>query len=156
MTLFYVVGGIGVALLVISLVFGDLLDMVDAQDFGISGVAVGAALASFGAAGLVLGDSGLMIFLSIVIALLLAWGVQAIVNHLARNEVSSIDYSVLGLEGVLTATTGPTSGEVRLDDSREVEKRMAMASEYLEVGTRVRVIDMKGPGVVVEPVARLS
>lgn len=61
-----------------------------------------------------------MIFLSIVIALLLAWGVQAIVNHLARNEVSSIDYSVLGLEGVLTATTGPTSGEVRLDDSREV------------------------------------
>ncbi|WAC52128.1 NfeD family protein [Frigoribacterium sp. SL97] len=59
-------------------------------------------------------------------------------------------WSPVGFVGVTTEATGPAGGEVRLDDVRELERRLATSDARIERGVRVRVVAENGPRVQVE------
>ncbi|WP_423921211.1 hypothetical protein ACPEEZ_00315 [Frigoribacterium sp. 2-23] len=154
MITFFVVGGIGLVLLLVSLVVGDLLDMIDIGDGLVSGVAFGAALAIFGLAGVVTSQAGLPTWATYVVAIGIALValvlIQLFVRRVTRNESGGY-YSPVGLVGTATEATTPTGGEVRLDDVRELERRLAFSSRRIERGARVRVVADAGTRVEVEP-----
>ncbi|PWD51522.1 hypothetical protein C8046_13505 [Serinibacter arcticus] len=151
MTVFLVIGAIGLLLLLASLVFGDVLEI---PDFFISTTAFGAALTGFGAIGLIVSNDALRFLLATVAAVALGALVQLVITRARSSEVSSIGYDLVGALGTLTATTGPSSGEVRLDDSREIETRLAYSEDWLEPGARVEVVALDGSRVEVRAVDR--
>ena len=69
---FLIVGGLGLVLLVISLVIGDVLDHFEIGDGLISGTALGIGLTVFGAAGALTVSAGLELVWAYVLAALLA------------------------------------------------------------------------------------
>jgi len=154
---FLIVGGIGLLLVVFSLVFDELLDFLDGA---ISGTAVGSALTVFGASGAVAIANGLpdwsAYLISAVIGILVLIGVQWLIRSLRRSE-DGTPSSPVGLYGVTRSTVTTTSGEVSLDGPHEIETRMAFADETIPRDTRIRVIEVQGARVRVEravPVAR--
>jgi len=154
MITFIVVGAVGLVLLLLSIVVGDLLDAVDVGDGLVSGVAVGSALSIFGLAGVVTQQAGLAPALTWVVAAVMAAValvvVQAAVRHVTRRD-SGGHWSPVGFVGTTTETTTPTGGEVRLDDARELERRLAVSPGRIERGVRVRVVAESGPRVEVVP-----
>lgn len=143
MTPFLVVGCVGLLLLIASIVVGDLLDLVGLGDGLVSGVALGAALSVLGLAGIVTTQADLPPWATWLVAVLLAavvlFLVQLLVRRLTRRE-SGGHWSPVGLVGVVTSDTTPTGGEVALEGERELERRLAVSSERLPRGTRVRVV----------------
>jgi membrane-bound ClpP family serine protease len=152
---FLIVGAIGLLLLLSSIIIGDLLDLIGGGDGLVSGVAVGAALSIFGVAGVITTSNDLPTYLTYVIAVALALislvAIQLFVTHIAKQE-SGGHYSPVGLVGVTTVATGPTGGEVRLDDVRELERRLAVSESSLAAHTRIRVVEEDGYRVRVEPI----
>lgn len=151
MNVMLVVTIVGAVILLLSLLLGDVLEGLD---IGVSATAVGAALALFGAVGLVAGTAPVVLLVAAVVAILAGVGVQWIIAHAIRTESSANDYEVVGLEGVATALTGPGSGQVRLDHPLETGRRVAWSRDYIEVGSRVRVVAVDGVRVQVEPIPR--
>ncbi|CAD6007426.1 hypothetical protein [Agreia sp. COWG] len=150
---FLIVGSVGLLLLLISIVIGDLLDIIGIGDGLVSGVAVGAALAIFGVAGIITVSNDLPTVYAYVVAVGLALvalvAIQIFVKHIAEQE-SGGHYSPVGLVGTTTVSTGLTGGEVRLDDIRELERRPAVSDVTLQAGTRIRVVEEDGYRVRVE------
>lgn len=150
---FLIVGSIGLLLLLISIVIGDLLDIIGVGDGLVSGVAVGAALSIFGVAGIITVSNGLPTVWTYVVAIGLALlalvAIQIFVKHIAQQE-SGGHYSPVGLVGITTVSTGLGGGEVRLDDVRELERRPAISDVTLRPGTRIRVVEEDGFRVRVE------
>ncbi|SKA98405.1 hypothetical protein SAMN06295879_2588 [Agreia bicolorata] len=156
---FLIVGAIGLLLLLTSIVIGDLLDLVGIGDGLVSGIAIGAALAIFGVAGVITVSNDLPTWLTYVIAVGLALvalvAIQLFVSHIAKQE-SGGHYSPVGLVGFTTVSTGPTGGEVRLDDVRELERRPAISEATIAAQTRIRVVEEDGYRVKVEPIVEDS
>jgi membrane-bound ClpP family serine protease len=152
MVTFIVVGSVGLVVLLLSIVVGDLLDVFDIGDGLVSGVAVGAALAIFGLAGVVTLQNGLPSGWTYVIAAAMALValvvIQMLVRRVTRRETGG-HWSPVGFVGTATETITPTGGEVRLDDVRELERRLAVSSDRIERGSRVRVVAEAGPRVEV-------
>lgn len=152
MVTFIVVGSVGLVVLLLSIVVGDLLDVFDIGDGLVSGVAVGAALAIFGLAGVVTLQSGLPAGWTYVIAVGMALvalvAIQLLVRRVTRRETGG-HWSPVGFVGTATETTTATGGEVRLDDTRELERRLAFSVERIERGQRIRVVAETGPRVQV-------
>jgi membrane-bound ClpP family serine protease len=144
---FLIVGAVGLLLLLSSIIVGDLLDLIGAGDGLVSGIATGAALSIFGVAGIITVSNDLPTWLTYVIAVALALvalvAIQLFVSHIAKQE-SGGHYSPVGLVGVTTVTTGPTGGEVNLDDVRELERRPAVSDATLAAQTRIRVVEEDG------------
>jgi membrane-bound ClpP family serine protease len=151
---FLIVGAIGLLLLLSSIIIGDLLDLIGAGDGLVSGIAVGAAMAIFGVAGVITVSNELPTVLTYVIAVALALvalvAIQLFVSHIAKQE-SGGHYSPVGLVGFTTVNTGPAGGEVRLDDVRELERRLAVSETTIPAQTRIRVVEEDGYRVRVEP-----
>ncbi|WP_164737243.1 NfeD family protein [Georgenia sp. SYP-B2076] len=156
MTAFLIIGGIGLLVLVVSLTVGEIFDAFDSLEVGLSSSALGAALTTLGTVGVLatsLGASALVAALVAVAAgAVAAFIVQKAITALVRSGDGDTSYDVVGLEGSLTATTGPASGQVRLDDPREVESRLAWSDTELAPGTRVRVVSRAGARVKVTAV----
>ena len=156
MTGFLIIGGIGLVVLVASLVFGELFDLPDIGDVGISSTALAAALTTLGTVGVLatsLGAStGVAIGAAAVAGAAAAFAAQKAINALVRSSDGDTSHELVGLEGSLTATTTPASGQVRLDDPREVESRLAWSDTELPPGTRVRVVASAGSRVKVAAV----
>jgi len=154
-TLFLVLGGVGLLLLVVSIVLGDLLELLGLDEGLLSGVALGAALAILGLSGVVTTQAGWPGWVTWIVAVLLALValvlVQLAVRRLTSRE-SGGHWSPVGLEGVTTERTTPTGGEVRLEGERELERRLAVSPAPVERGVRVRVTAESGPRVEVVPV----
>jgi membrane-bound ClpP family serine protease len=152
---FLIVGAIGLLLLLTSIIIGDLLDLIGAGDGLVSGIAIGAGLSIFGVAGVITVSNDLPTVLTYVIAVALALialvAIQLFVSHIAKQE-SGGHYSPVGLVGFTTANTGPAGGEVRLDDVRELERRLAVSDTSLAAQTRIRVVEEDGYRVKVEPI----
>ncbi|WP_019137824.1 NfeD family protein [Cellulomonas massiliensis] len=150
MTVFLVIGGIGLVLLVLSLVVGEIFESLEIGDGGISGMAVGIGAVVFGASGVLALSADLAVVWAYVIAVafaLLAGGVaQLVINRLAASE-DPAPPPLEGAFGVLTATTGPEGGEVRLEGVRDLESRLAWADEPIPAGTRVVVVAVSGSRV---------
>jgi len=147
---FLIVGGIGLLLVLVSLVFDEIVDFLDGA---LSGTAVGSALVVFGASGAIAVANGLpdwsAYLISAVVGILVFVGVQLVIRSLKRSEDGNPS-SPVGLFGVTRSTVTTTSGEVSLDGPHEIETRLAFADEVIPRDTRIRVIELQGSRVRVE------
>lgn len=147
---FVIVGSVGLVILLASLAFGDLLDLLDGA---LTGAGLGGGMAVFGAVGAVVtandGPVGLTYVLSGVVGLAVLAGVPLAERALRRSE-DGTPSSPLGLYGTARSTITAASGEVSLDGPHEMETRMAFADYQIAPGARVHVVDVQGTRVKVE------
>lgn len=152
LTPFLIIGGIGLVVLVISLVAGDIFDHFDIGDGAISGTALGIAAVVFGASGALVLTSGLDVVWAYVLAAVLAIAAYLLAALFVRRLTRSSDgvpTSVVGLTGVTRSDISPAGGEVSLDGSNEVERRLAFSDAPIPEGTRIRVVEHSGTRVKV-------
>ncbi len=152
MITFIVIGGIGLLLLLVSLPLGDVLDLGDGA---LSGTSLGAGGVAFGAIGAIVTANGLptvwAYVASALFALLTVVGVQQVITRLRESEDGQ-PRVLTGVGGIVTSTIAPSgSGEVSLDDPRELERRLAWADVPIQAGTRIVVVEQSGSRVKVEP-----
>ncbi|MFE5410804.1 NfeD family protein [Microbacterium sp. NPDC056569] len=149
---FLIVGGVGLAVLLISLIVGDIFDHFDIGDGAISGTALGIAAVVFGASGALTTTNGLDIVWAYVLAAVLAVVAYVIAVVFVKRLTKSSDgvpASALGLSGVTRSTVSPAGGEVSLDGPHEVERRLAYSDDTISEGVRVRVVEHSGTRVKV-------
>jgi membrane protein implicated in regulation of membrane protease activity len=148
---FLIVGGVGLAVVLISLLFGEIFDLLDGA---ISATALGSAFTVFGAVGAIVYANNLPLWasyaISIALGLLVLLGVQLLIRNFKRSEDGEPS-SPLGLYGTARTSITVSAGEVSLDGPHEIETRLAFADARIEAGTRIRVIEMQGSRVRVEP-----
>lgn len=150
MTVFLVIGAVGLVVLLASLFFGDVLESFDIGQGGVSGIGVGAGAVVFGASGVLVLSQDLPLVWAYVIAVALAALAVVVAQLVIRNLAATEDAPPPPLEGafgVTTATTGPGGGEVRLEGVRDLESRLAWADEEIGAGTRVVVVAVSGSRV---------
>jgi membrane protein implicated in regulation of membrane protease activity len=149
---FLIVGGVGLAVLLISLIVGDIFDHFEIGDGALSGTALGVAAVVFGASGVLTYTSGLDTVWAYVLAAVLAVMAYLIavffVKRLTRSS-DGVPLSALGLSGVSRSDISPAGGEVSLDGPGEIERRLAYSDERIPEGVRVRVIEHSGTRVKV-------
>lgn len=149
---FLIVGGIGLAILLVSLILGDIFDHFDVGDGAISGTALGIAGVVFGASGVLVSTAGLDTVWAYVLAIALALVAYVIAVLFVRRLTKSSDgvpASAMGLSGVTRSTVSPAGGEVSLDGPNEVERRLAYADDTIPDGVRIRVVEHSGTRVKV-------
>jgi len=152
MIVFAIIGGVGLLVLLLSLVLGDLVEFGDGD---VSGTSLGAGAVAFGSIGSIVTVNGLPIvwayIASALFAALVVLGVQRLVSRLRETE-DGTPYTVVGVSGVVTSTVVPNrSGEVSLDDPREMERRLAWADTEIPQGARITVVEQAGSRVKVVP-----
>jgi len=151
MTLFIIVGAVGLVIVLISLVFGEIFDFLDGA---VSATALGSAFTVFGAVGAIVLANGLPVWsayvISAVIGVLVLVGVQLMIRSFKRSE-DGTPSSPLGLYGVARSTISGSFGEVSLDGPHEIETRLAFSNTRIETGSRIRVVELQGSRVKVEP-----
>jgi membrane protein implicated in regulation of membrane protease activity len=149
---FLIVGGIGLAVLLISLIVGDIFDHFEIGDGAISGTALGVAAVVFGASGVLTYTAGLDTVWAYVLAAVLAILAYLVavffVKRLTRSS-DGVPLSALGLSGVSRSDISPAGGEVSLDGPGEVERRLAYSDAPIPEGVRVRVVEHSGTRVKV-------
>lgn len=159
MTALFIVGIAGVALLVISVLLGDLLGFFDIGDGLISSASIGAALTFFGLPGYLTmlngGPLWLALFIGAALAVAAMLMVQTITNRLAASSEQE-PYELVGLTGITTEATSATSGEVKLTHPREINKRLALSTQPVPAGTPVVVTETLGSTVKVAPITTES
>ena len=149
---FLIVGGVGLAVLLLSLIVGDIFDHFEIGDGAISGTALGIAAVVFGASGVLTYTSGLDTVWAYVLAAVLAILAYLVAVFFVRRLTKSSDgapATAVGLSGVTRSTVSPAGGEVSLDGPQEVERRLAYADDTIPEGTRIRVIEHSGTRVKV-------
>ncbi|WP_025155476.1 NfeD family protein [Leifsonia aquatica] len=153
MIVFLIIGGVGLALLLISMLFGELLDLLDGA---LSGTGLGAGLTIFGASGLLVLANDWPVGFAYVIAaaagLVTVVGVQLLTRRFQNSE-DGAPSNPSGLTGVTRTRVSPNGGEVSLDGSHELEARLAYADEEIPAGATIRVVETHGSRV---KVARLA
>ncbi|MGO2752070.1 MAG: NfeD family protein [Pseudoclavibacter sp.] len=151
MTVFIIIGAIGLGLLVFSLFFGEVLDVDAGGLLSVPGLAV--ALVVFGASGAITDSMGLPQFwayiVAIVIGLIAYVGSALLVRNLSRSS-DGVPRDVTGDTGTAMSRITNSSGEVALDGSHEIERRLAFADGEIEQGARIRVVQHLGSRVKVE------
>lgn len=153
---FLIVGGVGLAVLLISLIVGDIFDHFEIGEGAISGTALGIAAVVFGASGVLTYTSGLDQVWAYVLAAVLALAAYVVAVFFVKRLTRSSDgapMSAIGLTGVTRSPITPSGGEVSLDDPHEIERRLAYSDETIPEGVRIRVVEHSGTRVkvVVEP-----
>ena len=149
---FLIVGGVGLAVLLISLIVGDIFDHFEIGDGAISGTALGIAAVVFGASGALTYTSNLDPVWAYVLAAVLAILAYVVAVLFVKRLTQSSDgapASAVGLSGVTRSTVSPAGGEVSLDGPQEVERRLAYADETIVEGVRIRVVEHSGTRVKV-------
>lgn len=164
-TTFLIVGGIGVAVLAVSLLFGEILEFgaVDPDGpfslgavasfvsaFGFGAAAVGAVLPDLGSTGLLVSSLA-----GIATAVPAAWLASRLTRAAMRMPTDSTltRQDLIGATGVVV-TPVPESGygEVRLRVAGQQMKFNARAAQRIPVGTAVFVVGTPSEtSVVVEP-----
>ena len=149
---FLIVGGIGLVLLVISLVLGDIFDHFEIGDGALSGTALVVGMVVFGASGALVSSMGLEIVWVYVLSIVLAAVAYLLCVLAIKNLTQSSDgvpTSAVGLSGVARSGITTAGGEVSLDGPGELERRLAYSDEPIAEGARVRVIEHAGSRVKV-------
>jgi membrane protein implicated in regulation of membrane protease activity len=147
---FLIVGGVGLVLLLISLVLGDIFDHFEIGDGAISGTALSVGMVVFGAAGALTVSAGLDLAWAYVLAVVVAVVAYVLSVLVVRNLTRSSDgvpQSAVGLTGVATSDLSPSGGEVSLDGPGEIERRLAYSDAPIAEGARIRVIEHEGTRV---------
>ncbi|TYL50983.1 NfeD family protein [Agromyces mariniharenae] len=149
---FLIVGGLGLVLLVISLLLGDIFDHFDIGDGAISGTALAVGLVVFGAAGALTVTWGLDLVWAYVLAAVLAvvaYLLSAVAVRSLTRSSDGVPASALGLTGVAKSDVSSSGGEVSLDGPGEIERRLAWSDAPIAEGARIRVIEHAGTRVKV-------
>lgn len=152
MLVFIIIGLLGLALAVASLVLGDFIDLVDGA---LSGTSLGAGGMLFGATGMVVLSSGLEPWVAYPAGLVVGVLVIVLVNVLLKRLKAGDDgtpVSLVGTQGSVTSDVDRGHGEVSLDAATELETRLAFSDEPIDQGTRIVVVEQHGARVKVEPV----
>lgn len=159
MTVFLVIGLIGAALLLVSLVFDgvdEVFGVLSAGDGLFSLTAIGSALTLVGVSGITAealhAPFAVTLAISIAFGIVTLIGVGRLVRWLKRAS-RPVTVDLVGVEGVTTARTSPTIGEVKLNHSREINKRLAVThtDETLPEGTPITVVEVRDGMVRVSP-----
>ena len=147
MVAFLVIGGVGVALLLVSLIIGDLLDGV--LDFGgdlLSGAALAGFLGAFGFAGALAYDAtdsmGASIGIGLVAGLAVGAGAGFAIARLKQggDEANVRTGDLVGHHGTVISTIPDEGlGEVSIVVSGHITKLNARAAGTLPAGTPVTV-----------------
>lgn len=152
MFVFIIIGLLGLALAVASLLLGDFVELADGA---LSGTSLGAAGLLFGATGVVVLSSGLEPWVAYPAGLVVAIVVLILVNVLVKRLKAGNDDTpvvLVGTQGSVTSDVDRGHGEVSLDAATELETRLAFSDEPIEQGTRIIVVEQHGARVKVEPV----
>lgn len=156
MLVFMIIGGVGLFVLLVSMFFGELFDLLDGA---FSGTGLGAGLTLFGASGvLVLANGwpmGYAYVIAGVVGLVTLIGVQLLVRRFQRGE-DGTPSDPAGLTGVTRTRVTAAGGEVSLDGPYEVETRLATSVTEIPAGTTIRVVSAIGSRVRVEPLTPAS
>ncbi len=151
MVTFLIVGGVGLILLLGSILIDDLFDFADGL---LSGTSLGAGCVAFGALGSIVTANGLPTgwsYLAAAVFGVMTWyGANTVVRRLKETE-DGAPVVLINAPGVVTSTVTTSGGEVSLDDPRELERRLAWADEEIPVGARVVVLEQSGSRVKVAP-----
>lgn len=149
---FLIVGGVGLAVLLISLLVGDIFDHFEIGEGAISGTALGIAAVVFGASGVLTSTSGLDQVWAYVLAAVLAIIAYVLalyfVNRLTKSS-DGVPASAVGQTGVTRSPITVSDGEVSLDGPHEIERRLAFSDVPIAEGVRIRVIEHSGTRVKV-------
>ncbi len=153
MTVFLVLGVLGLALLVVSIVLGEVLDGIWGAFPGdvLSTAAVGGFLAAFGFAGSMTegalgagGATGVGVVAGLGVGGAAGWMTRSLAR--SRTDETPTGESLLGLAGtVVTAIPSQGYGEVSVTVHGHLTKLNARADEDLLVGTPVRVTATLSP-----------
>ena len=160
---FLIIGGVGLALLVIGLVFGGLLDAFDVDAGGglLSGPVIGAFLASFGFGGaLTMFGTGVGVTGGALAGLgsgVVVGGIAALATRYLMNmqtDESMRTSDLVGRTGVVvTPIPEGGFGEVNVSHLGQTLKYNARASEAIDVGTPVEVTTvLSSSALMVKPV----
>lgn len=152
MLVFIIIGLLGLALAVASLLLGDFIELADGA---LSGTSLGAGGMLFGATGMVVLSSGLEPWVAYPAGLVVGILVIVLVNVLLKRLKAGDDgtpVSLVGIQGSVTSGVDRGHGEVSLDAATELETRLAFSDEPIEQGTRIVVVEQHGARVKVEPV----
>lgn len=149
MTAFLTAGGLGLAILLLSVVLSPTPGTFNRAR---SGTAAASGLTLFGASGaLILINDGAE-WLACVLAAALGLAAAAFAGRLNRSaEQDSVQdpYEVVGLTGVAVSRITGAMGEVRLSHPRESSERLAFTAGYIESGSAVVVTEIHGSRVKV-------
>ncbi|AQP45197.1 hypothetical protein [Tessaracoccus flavus] len=157
MTTFLIIGAVGVVLVLVTLVVGDILDGVlhlDALDsdlFSISSLAAFIGAFGFGGAiGLgVLHNMVLAVIVGLIIGSLAAWGAVSLTKKLKSDGASFRSDSMIGHPGrVITAIPEGGYGEITISVAGHVRKITAKAEQAIDSGTEVWVSAILSPTAV--------
>ena len=125
MIIFLIIGAIGLLLVVVSMVLGELVDFGDGT---LSGTSLGVGGIIFGASGVITTANNLHVTLTYVLS-----AVAAIIV-------------IVGVQ-MLNKRITPTHGEVFLDAPSELERRMAWSDAPIAQGARIVVLTQAGSRV---------
>jgi membrane protein implicated in regulation of membrane protease activity len=165
MIFYLAVAGLGLVLLVASIVFGELFDFID-FDIGdtdggpISGTVIAAGMSAFGAAGAlasyygwgVLLSAGVAVAAALSVGALIAWALASFYKQTGVTE-SSLNVLAGRLGEVTTAISATGVGEVTVTGVDTTIQRLARSANGQPIarGSIVRVVDVMGSTLVVEP-----
>ncbi|GAA2367887.1 NfeD family protein [Dactylosporangium salmoneum] len=160
-TTFLVIGGVGVVVLALSVLIGDLFHFGHPDAAGpVSVPAVAGFIGAFGFAGAAVaaltGSDGLLVPVAagVVAALPTAW-VATRLSRMAMNmrtDATPTQLDMIGTTGVVvTAITGSAFGEVRISLGGQPVKLSARADRPIPLGARVLVVEAtSSTSVIVE------
>lgn len=144
---FVVVGIVGLALVLISMILGEFIELGDGA---VSGTSLGVGAIVFGATGAIVVSNDLPVVLayvgSVVLAAL-AILLVAVLTAKLRASDDAVPVSLVGIQGTATSDISPATGEVSLDAAHELERRLAWADEPIPSGARVVVLEQSGTRV---------
>ena len=152
MVVFYSALGLGIALILLSLVVGEILDFLNVFDGAISGTALGSGLTLFGASGVIVLSNDGRVWLAYALAGALGLVAVIATGQLTKTLVASSvqpTYEVLGLEGIAVTGINASHGEVQLSHTRELNKRLAFSDTDIPAGSQIVVAAVHGSRVKV-------
>ncbi len=159
MTLFLVVGVIGIVVVLLSILLGDIVDgLIDLDVLGgdlFSLASIAAFLGAFGFGGVIslsiLNVTWIAVIVGVVAGILAAWGAAAFTGWLKRSEAHSTfkSRSMVGSTArVITDIPAGGFGEVRILGSGQSRKRAARSDIPITAGTEVWVSAIVSPTAV--------
>lgn len=176
--IFFCIGGVGLVVLLLSLVFGDHdgagsgLTEIGGDAAGGAGTefhapswfsvtAIAAGMTGFGASGFLtlIATSALLPAIGIGFAGMFGlWGITLLMSrYIARQQHNSIVYNndYIGLQGVLSLpVSGNGIGQVDFADPNGMYTRLSAVSmdgQDLPIGTHVLIVDVTDHGAIVSP-----
>ena len=159
MTFFVAIGVIGLVVVLLSILLGDVidgvfdLDMLGGDLFSVAGIA--AFLGAFGFGGVIslalVNVTWIAVVVGIVAGILAAWGATALTRWLKRSE-SHANFRSDALIGanarVITAIPAGGFGEVRVLGAGQSRKRAARSDIPVPAGTEVWISGIVSPTAV--------